>query len=168
VINFGKNEIQRLGIDNIEYAYGDRDNLPFSDSTFDAVIFSWAEPNHEEAYRVLKNNGYLIQMASIPEALCGEITDYLHGTSIIMMREYFCQVVLMNLMQKDSSVFSGISLAGLVNVYRFTYLSKYKSFEELASIVGRLYGPKAKEYFTTRKQDTYSWRNEILIGQIRK
>lgn len=80
VISFGKNEIERLGIDNIEYTYGDRDHLPFADNTFDAVVFSWAEPNHKEAYRVLKNNGYLIQMASMPGALCGEITDYLHGT----------------------------------------------------------------------------------------
>jgi hypothetical protein len=106
-------------------------------------------------------------MASIPEALCGEITDYLHGTSNNDER-IFLPSCPDELVQKDSSVFSGISLAGLVNAYRFTYLSKYKSFEELASIVGRLYGPKAKEYFTTRKQDTYSWRNEILIGQIRK
>jgi ubiquinone/menaquinone biosynthesis C-methylase UbiE len=167
VINFGKNEILRLGIENIEYTYGDRDSLPFDDSTFDAVIFSWAEPNHKEAYRVLKNNGYLIQMASIPEALCGEITDYLHGTNTNDER-IFLPSYPDEFDQKDSSVFSGIPIAGLVNVHRFTYLSKYKSFEELASIAGRLYGPKAKEYFTTRKQDTYSWRNEILIGQVRK
>jgi ubiquinone/menaquinone biosynthesis C-methylase UbiE len=167
VIEFGKNEIQRLGIENIDYSYGDRDHLPFSDNTFDAVVFSWAEPNHHEAYRVLKNNGFLIQMASIPEALCGEITDHLHGTNIndtkIFLPDYPDE-----LDQKDNTVFSGIPLSGLVNVHRFTFLSKYKSTEELAAIVGRLYGPKAKEYFTSRNQNTYSWRNEILIGQVKK
>jgi ubiquinone/menaquinone biosynthesis C-methylase UbiE len=167
VINFGKNEIQRLGIDNIEYTYGDRDNLPFADSTFDAVVFSWAEANHKEAYRVLKNNGYLIQMASIPEALCGEITDLLHETSD-NDQQIFLPSYPDEFEQKDNAVFSGIPLVCLVNVHRFTYLSKYKSYEELASIVGRLYGPKAKQYFTTRKQDTYAWRNEILIAQVKK
>ena len=106
-------------------------------------------------------------MASIPEALCGEITDHLHGTSAndpkIFLPDYPDE-----LDQKDNTVFSGIPLAGLVKVHRFTFLSKYKSTEELASIVGRLYGPKAKEYFTSRNQNTYSWRNEILIGQVKK
>ena len=167
VIEFGKNEIQRLGIKNINYMVGDRDHLPFADNTFDAVVFSWAEPNHHEAYRVLKNKGYLIQMASIPDALCGEITDHLHGTKrsdpAIFLPDYPDEVD-----QKDNSVFSGISLDGAVNVCRFTYLSKYSSPEELAAIVGRLYGPKAKEYFASRQQDTYAWRNEILIGQVKK
>lgn len=167
VIEFGRNEIQKLGIENIDYRYGDRDHLPFADNTFDAVVFSWAEPNHHEAYRVLKNNGYLIQMASIPDALCGEITDHLHGTSVndpkIFHPDYPDEFDRM-----DSTVFSGIALSGLVNVHRFTYLSKYKSVEELASIVGRLYGPKAKAYFTHRNQATYAWRNEIKIGQVKK
>ena len=76
VMNFAKEEIYKQRIKNIHYEYGDRDNLPFSENTFDAVTFSWAEVNHKEAYRVLKNNGFLIQMGSIPEALCGELTDY--------------------------------------------------------------------------------------------
>lgn len=167
VIDFGKNEIQRLGINNIEYTYGDRDKLPFDDNSFDAVVFSWAEPNYIEAYRVLKNNGYIIQMASIPEAICGEITDVLHGTNN-NDQKIFLSSYPDEFEQKDNAVFSSIPLVGLVNVHRFTYLSKYKSAEELASIVGRLYGPKAKEYFTTRNQDTYSWRNEIRIGRVLK
>jgi ubiquinone/menaquinone biosynthesis C-methylase UbiE len=167
VIHFGKNEIQRLGIQNIEYTYGDRDNLPFKDSTFDAVVFSWAEPNHIEAYRVLKNNGYLIQMASIPGALCGEITDYLHGTNHhdqkIFLPNYPDAFEL-----QDHSVFSGIPLVDSISVHKFTCLTKYESYEELASIVGRLYGPKAKKYFIEKKQDTFSWRLEIKIGQVKK
>jgi ubiquinone/menaquinone biosynthesis C-methylase UbiE len=167
VIDFGKNEIQKLGIQNIEYTYGDRDNLPFNNSTFDAVVFSWAEPNHKEAYRVLKNNGYLIQMASIPGALCGEITDYLHGTNTNDPQIFFPNY-LDELEQQNHSVFSDIPLVDYVSVHRFTCLTKYQSYEELASIVGRLYGPKAKQYFTERKQDTYSWRLEIKVGQVRK
>lgn len=167
VIDFGKNEIQRLGIQNIEYTYGDRDKLPFADNSFDAVIFSWAEPNYIEAYRVLKNNGYIIQMASIPEAICGEITDVLHGTNS-NDQKIFLSSYPDEFEQRDNTVFSSIPLVGLVDVHRFTYLSKYKSVEELASIVGRLYGPKASDYFTSRKQDTYSWRNEIRIGQVLK
>lgn len=167
VIEFGKNEIQRLGIQNIDYTYGDRDQLPFEDDTFDAVVFSWAEPNHNEAYRVLKNNGYLIQMASIPEALCGEISDLLHGTHVndprIFLLDYPDEVD-----QKDNTVFSGIPLNGGVDVCRFTYLSRYASPEELGAIVGRLYGPQAKAYFLTRHQATYAWRNEILIGRVKK
>jgi ubiquinone/menaquinone biosynthesis C-methylase UbiE len=167
VIEFGKNEIQRLGIQNIEYAVGDRDNLPFQDGTFDAVVFSWAEANHKEAYRVLKNNGYLVQMASIPEALCGEITDLLNETHQ-NDRRMFLPDHPDELEQIDNSAYSGIPLVDSIAVHRFTYLSKYESYKELASIAGRLYGPKAKHYFTERKQDTFSWRLEIKIGQVRK
>lgn len=167
VIDFGKNEIQRLGIKNIQYTYGDRDHLPFNDTTFDAVIFSWAEVNHKEAYRVLKNNGYLIQMASIPDALCGELTDYLHNTNQ-NNPEIFLPNCPDSIEQIDNSVFSNIPLNGFVHIHRFTYLAKYKSYDELAAIAGRLYGPKAKQYFTERKQDTFSWRLEIKIGQIKK
>ncbi len=167
VIDFAKNEIQRLGIKNIEYTYGDRDHLPFDDNSFDAVIFSWAEVNHHEAYRVLKHHGYVIQMAAIPEALCGEITDYIHGTANNdphMFLPHYPDVVE----HQDSTVFSNISLVNSVIVHRFTYLSKYSSVDELAAIAGRLYGPRAKRYFIERQQDTFAWRLEIKIGQIKK
>ncbi len=167
VMNFAKEEIAKRGIKNIRYEYGDRDNLPFPDGTFDAVTFSWAEVNHKEAYRVLKNNGYLIQMGSIPEALCGEITDYLNGTSNndpkIFLEGYPEEVL-----KRENTVFSGVPLVDSVSVHLFTYKSVYESPEEVAAIAGRLYGPKAKEYFLSRNQNTFSWRLEILIGRVKK
>ncbi|MCD1656106.1 methyltransferase domain-containing protein [Treponema zuelzerae] len=167
VMNFAKDEISKQGINNIHYEYGDRDNLPFSDSTFDAVTFSWAEVNHKEAYRVLKNNGYLIQMGSIPEALCGELTDHLNGTNNndpkIFLGNYPDEVI-----KKDKTIFSGVPLIDSVNAHIFTYNSIYDSPEEVAAIAGRLYGPKAKKYFLSRNQNTFSWRMEILIGQVKK
>lgn len=166
-MDFAKKEIRNSGINNIDYVYGDRDDLPFPDDSFDAVVFSWAEVNHKEAYRVLKNKGYLIQMGSIPDALCGEITDVLHGTNA-NAPDIFLENYPEEFFTKDSASFSGIPLIGSVNVHRFTYLSKYKSPDEVAAIGGRLYGPRAKEYFLGRKQNTYSWRLEILVGQVSK
>lgn len=167
VIEFGQNEIRRLGISNIDYSYGDRECLLFHDNMFDAVVFTWAEVNHQEAYRVLKNGGYLIQMAAIPEALCGEITDYIHGTSVNDPRIF--QADFPDYVDKvDQVVLSNIPLIKGIAVHRFTYLSRYPSCEELAAIVGRLYGPSAKRYFLERQQSTYSWRLEIKIGQVKK
>ena len=166
VMDFGKEEIRRLGIKNIEYIYGDRDNLPFPDNTFDAVTFSWAEVNHKEAYRVLKNNGYIIQMGAIPEALCGELNNLLNGTNNKM--DIFKENYPDTIIQKDNTVFSGVPLISSVSAHQFTYVSIYKSYQELSSIAGRLFGPKAKEYFINRKQNTFAWRLEILIGKAKK
>jgi len=167
VINFGKDEINKLGLKNIEYMYGNRDCLPFADNSFDAVTFSWAEVNHKEAYRVLKNNGYLIQMGSIPEALCGEITDFLNSTDL-NRPEIFAKNYPDEIFQKDNTIFSNIPINGTISSHKFTYLAKYNSIEELAAITGRLYGPKAKDYFISQKKNTFAWRMEILIGQVKK
>jgi hypothetical protein len=39
---------------------------------------------------------------------------------------------------------------------------------DIGAGTGRLYGPKAKRYFTDRKQASLAWRLQIMLGQISK
>jgi ubiquinone/menaquinone biosynthesis C-methylase UbiE len=173
VVGFGKTRLERGGIRNVDYIVGDRDRLPFADSSVDAAIAAWAELNPREAYRVLKNGGILVQMGSVPEALCGEISGVLApdypwiGKTIAPEAEFdpsFPDAVTL----ADSSVFGGVTVEGPVTIHRFTYIADYGDYREAAAITGRLYGPKAREYFESRKQSTYAWRLQIAIARVRK
>jgi hypothetical protein len=43
-----------------------------------------------------------------------------------------------------------------------------RSAIDAATLMGRLYGPKAKNHFMSHKQSTFSWRLQIIIGQVSK
>jgi ubiquinone/menaquinone biosynthesis C-methylase UbiE len=77
VVSFGKSQLQESRTTNVYYINGDREHLPLPESSMDVAINAWAELNPQEAYRVLKPQGYLIQLGAIPSALCGELTSEL-------------------------------------------------------------------------------------------
>ncbi len=68
MLNIGRQKITRLGLDpKVELLYGDSENLPFENNTFDAITVAFGVRNFEnldkglsEIFRVLKPNGILI------------------------------------------------------------------------------------------------------------
>ena len=173
VAAFGKNQAERTHATNVRYVIGDRDHLPFPQNSVDAAITSWAELNAQEAYRVLRPDGYLIQLGSIPEALCGELTsllapDYPWVPQNVASPEVFIPGYPDIHSTTDSSIWQDIPVTGPVHLHQFTYLADYQDYAEAALMIGRLYGQKAKNYFLERKQSTYSWRLQITMGQVSK
>lgn len=173
VATFGKNQVESASVTNVHYLIGDRNQLPFAQSCADVAISSWAELNPQEAYRVLKPDGYLIQLGSIPEALCGELTallapDYPWIPKDVVPLEVFTPNYPDAHSTTDSSIWNNIPITAPIHVHQFTYVAEYKDYTEAASIMGRLYGQKAKNYFMTKQQSTFSWRLQIMIGQVRK
>lgn len=173
VVLFGKSQLQRTNPANVHYINGAREHLPLPENSVDVVINAWAELNPREAYRVLKPNGYLIQMGAIPNALCGELTselatDYPWLPKDCAPAEVFSPTYPDRQDTTDNSIWNGIPVIGSIIIYQFTYIAQYQNYSEAACMTGRLYGPKAKCYFMTREQSTFSWRLQIIMGQVYK
>jgi ubiquinone/menaquinone biosynthesis C-methylase UbiE len=172
VVWFGNRQLQQAHITNVSYINGDREHLPLPENSVDVVINAWAELNPHEAYRVLKPNGYLIQLGAVPDALCGELTSELVSEygwlEDCAPSEIFEPGYPDTYGTTDSSIWNGIPVIGSIHVQQFTYLADYKDYSEIACMAGRLYGPKAKQYFTARKQSTFSWRLQSIMGQVSK
>ena len=137
------------------------------------MINAWAELDLQEAYRVIKPNGFLIQLGCDPNALCGELTSLLGPDYPWVPKDYAPMEVFEpnypdTQCTADNSIWNGIPVTGTIHIYQFTYVADYLDYSEAANMMGRLYGPKAKNYFITRKQSTFSWRLQIIKGQVSK
>ena len=137
------------------------------------VTNAWAELNPAEAYRVLKPGGTLIQLGAVPNALCGELTaelapDYPWIPEDCAPAEVFRPGYPDTYCTADNSIWNGIPVTGSIKVLQFTYVADYQDVSETAAITGRLYGPKAKRYFLSKRQSTFAWRLQIIIGQVSK
>ena len=173
VVLFGKTQVGQADARNIHYINGDREHLPLAENSVDVVVNAWAELNPNEAWRVLKPRGYLVQLGAIPNGLCGELTselapDYPWLPKDCPPVEVFDPTYPDKQEFTDSSIWNGIPVELPVMVHQFTYVANYPDYSEAACITGRLYGPKARRYFIARKQSSFSWRLQIVIGQIRK
>lgn len=173
VVSFGKRQLQQSKTTNVYYINGDREYLPLPESSVDVAINAWAELNPQEAYRVLKPKGYLIQLGAIPNALCGELTSELVSDFAWLPKECAPAEVFEPeypdiRLTADNSIWNGIPVTGPIHIHQFTYVADYLDTSEAANMMGRLYGPKAKSYFVTRKQSTFSWRLQIIMGQVSK
>lgn len=68
MLEVGKKKVKSAGLENkIELIYGDSENLPFADNSFDAVIVAFGVRNFEnldkgltEIQRVIKPNGHIV------------------------------------------------------------------------------------------------------------
>jgi hypothetical protein len=54
------------------------------------------------------------------------------------------------------------------DVHDFTYVSQYEGTDELATIVGRIYGPRCAHYIKDRGQSTLTTRLRITYCRIAK
>lgn len=173
VVSFGKKQLRQTSITNVHYLNGDRNHLPLPENCVDVVINAWAELNPEEAYRVLKPDGYLVQLGAHPHALCGELTsllapDYPWIPADCAPAEVFEPGHPDTAGSADGSIWNGIPIKGSIDLHQFTYVADYQDYSEAALMTGRLYGPKAKHYFMARKQSTFAWRLQIILGQVSK
>jgi SAM-dependent methyltransferase len=173
VVAFAQKQLQATHTTNVHYIVGDREHLPLADNSVEVAINAWAELNPREAYRVLKPQGYLIQLGADPNALCGELTAELAPEYAWIPRNYAPAEVYKpdypdTYSTADTSIWNGIPVTGPIHTHQFTYVADYGDYIEAASIVGRMYGTTAKRYFLARKQCTYSWRLQIIMGQVSK
>ena len=173
VLFFGRALAHQAGFENVNYLRGDSANLPLPDNSFDASICAWAIINHPEAYRVLKPNGYLIDLIPAPGALCGELTPVLADVYPEIITEV-APVDQLNATCPDSdfviqeNTWNGVPVMAPIRVHDFTYTADYVDYLEAAAIIGRLYGPKAKRYMLDGQKSTLSWRLRIVVNCVKK
>ncbi len=173
VVLYGMDQVRRVGLNNISYVRGDRDNLPFADNSFDALINSWAELSYPEAYRVLKSGGYLIRLGAPLEALCGELTSTIADVypNIIMEvapDEWFAADFPEKNTLFAENFWNGLPVTPPTLQHDFNTISEYGDSQEAAAIFGRLYGPKARQYFRDRQQSHFTWRLRIEMCRVKK
>lgn len=173
VVWYGMDQVRQVGLNNISYVRGDRDNLPFADNSFDALINSWAELSYPEAYRVLKSGGYLIRLGAPLEALCGELTStladvYPNVIQEVAPDEWFDACSPEKNTQFEEDLWNGLPVTPPTLQHDFTYISEYGDRQEAAAIFGRLFGPKARRYFLDRQQSHCAWRLRIEMSRVKK
>jgi ubiquinone/menaquinone biosynthesis C-methylase UbiE len=170
---YGMDQVRQVGLNKVSYVRGDRDNLPFADDYFDALINSWAELSYPEAYRVLKSGGISIQLGAPLEALCGELTSTLADVYPSLIKEvapneWFDAGSPEENTQFEEDLWNGLPVTPPTLRHDFTYISDYGDSQEAAAIFGRLYGPKAKRYFLDRQQSHFAWRLRIEMCRVKK
>ena len=173
VVSFGRELVYRAGFENVNYIFGDSAHLPVPDNAMDASICAWAVINYPEAYRVLKPGGYLIDLAPVPGALCGELTSALAEvypeivTTIAPVHQFDPSCPDSDSVIQDNT-WNGVPVTASILVHDFTYVADYVDYLEAAAILGRLYGPKAKRYMLDKQKSTLSWRLRVVISRIKK
>lgn len=173
VLFLGRALASQAGFENIDYIRADCAHLPLPDNSFDASIHAWAIIDYQEAYRVLKPGGYLIDLLPAPGALCGELTP--------VLAEVYPQIVteIAPADQLDAScpdsdsvlqddMWNGVPVIAPIPIHDFTYVTDYADHCEAAAMIGRLYGPQAKQYMLDEQKSTLSWRLRIVINRVKK
>ena len=171
VVDFGSNLIHELVLTNVEYILGDSAAIPLPENSVDASICAWAVLNHEEAHRVLKPGGLLAYLGPAPGSACGELTatlagEYPRSVFSVGSVELFDPQCPPSEGELDS--WGDVPLTAPAKFHDFTYVSDYGNCDDAAAILGRLYGPKAKNYILNRAQSTLSWRLRITVARVAK
>jgi len=173
VISYGKDVASRAGMRNVGYVRGNTARLPLADDSFDACISSWAVVDYREAFRVLRPDGYLIQLGAAPGALCGELTPMLASMFPDIITEVAPGGQLDAACPASDSVipdaeWNGLPVSAPTILHDFTYVADYADYCEAAAILGRLYGPVVRQYMLDRRQATLSWRLRIAVARVNK
>ena len=173
VLAYGKEKARQAGLTNVWHLRADCARLPLPDNCLDACICAWAVISHPEAYRVLKPGGFRIIMVAAPGALCGELTATLADAYPDLITEvgpeslYDPDCPPQDSLLHETS-WNGVPVTGPVWVHDFTHVADYQDPQEAAAILGRLYGPRARQYMLDRRQSTLAWRLRIEISRVSK
>ncbi len=170
---YGMAQVRRAGLTNIGYVRGNRDDLPFADNAFDALINSWAELSCPEAYRVLKPGGTLVRLGAPLEALVGELTSLLAGEfpgiiQEVSPDEWFEAGFPEKNTQFEDDMWNGLPVTPPTLRHDFTYIAEFGDYQETAAIFGRLYGSRARQYFLDRHQSHHTSRLRIEVSRVKK
>ena len=176
VARFGEDRTREAGIRNVIYKVADRAHLPLDDSSVDAVIACMAGLDEEEAFRVVRSGGWIVKMTTpMPEAACGELTRTLTKANPVLRRlipepapdEWFeSNYPASDIAEPVPDEHANRVLGGVRHTHDFTYTGEYGSREELAALVGRIYGPAAADYVRERRRSSLSWRLRIEYVQV--
>jgi SAM-dependent methyltransferase len=173
VVDFGRKAVHAVGCRNLEYRRADRAALPLPDASVDAVTASWAVLDVNEAYRVLKPAGWLIQMDCVPGTLCGELAPTLQSSYPALLSDPTPVEQLDPTYPPVDFVLGhapgvDVPLVDGMHVHDFTSVSDYGSVAEAMAILGRIYGPKAAEYMRSHNTSTLTSRLRISYGRVAK
>jgi SAM-dependent methyltransferase len=174
VVRFGEESVRRAGLTNVTYKQADRLHLPLEDDAVDAVTCAWAVLDYKEAFRVLKPAGWIIHMDCPPGGLGGELAPLLAQDFPTLITgvgpaEWVEAGCAPEDFVEPMPAWCGITVIGGVrHVHDFTYVAQYESADELAAIMGRIYGPRCAHYIKERHQSTFTTRERISYCRIAK
>ena len=173
VLAYSQRLVQQSGLQNVIYVRGDRAHLPIRSNSMDACVRVWAEVNYLEAFRVLKPNGYLIDLGPAPVRITGQLDALLAEVSPEPATEIAPPDEMDPLYPASDAVISdetwnGVPVTPPILLHDFTYEADYGDYVEAAAIFGRLYGPKVKRYLLDNQKSTVSSRLRIVISRVKK
>jgi ubiquinone/menaquinone biosynthesis C-methylase UbiE len=177
VAAYGKRLVQQAGLQNVIYVRGASANLPIRNDSMDACVRVWAEVNYREAFRVLKPNGYLIDLGPAPARIVGQLDSLLAEVDAEVYPEITTEIAPVDEMDplnpaSDSFIseetWNGVRVTPPILLHDFTYEADYGDYVEAAAIFGRLYGPKVKRFLLDQQKSTVSSRLRIVISRVKK
>jgi len=173
VAAYGKRLVRQAGLQNVTYVRGDSANLPIRNDSMDACVRVWAEVDYLEAFRVLKPNGYLIDLGPAPARIVGQLDSLLAEVNPELTTEIAPADEIDPLYPASDSFISeetwnGVRVTPPILLHDFTYEADYGDYVEAAAIFGRLYGPKVKRYLLDNRKSTVFSRLRIVISRVKK